>query len=51
MIAEGKEVNADLALANAIQFLTIVEAFNAAGLIKSNSETYNAIIKESGLYR
>ena len=51
MIAEGKEVNTGLALANAIQFLTIVEAFNATGLIKSNSETYNAIIKESGLYR
>ena len=37
MIAEGKEVNIDLALANAIQFLAIVEAFNATGLIKSNS--------------
>lgn len=51
MIAEGKEVNTDLALPNAIQFLTIVEAFNATGLIKSNSETYNTIVKESGLYR
>ena len=51
MLSEGKEINSDLALANAIQFLTISEAFNVTGLIRTNAGTYNQVIKEAGLYR
>jgi len=40
MLAEGKEYNGDLALANAIVHLTILETFNATGLIPISEMDY-----------
>jgi hypothetical protein len=40
MLAEGKEYNGDLALANALVHLTILETFNATGLIPISEMDY-----------
>jgi hypothetical protein len=43
MIEEGREYNGDLALANAIMYITILETFNATGLMKISPVEYKKI--------
>jgi hypothetical protein len=45
MIKEGKEYNPDLALANALTYLTILETFNSTGLLKISKEDYKKLTK------
>ncbi len=45
MIKEGKPYNADLALANALTYVTILETFNTAGLLTIDKEDYKKLIK------
>lgn len=47
MIESTGTYNSDLALANALKFVTILEAFNACDLMNINNDTYNAIINKS----
>lgn len=47
MIKEGKEYNGDLAIANAIMYITILETFNATGLLKISAQDYKNIINVS----
>lgn len=48
MINEGKEYNGDLALANAIMYTTVLEAFDVTGLITFTEEDKNNIIRNAG---
>jgi len=48
MIAEGKEYNPDLAIANAIMYVTITEAMDELGLVNVNEDTYSQIITSAG---
>lgn len=50
-LKENLEFNSDLALAKAIQFVTITETFSSTGLLDVTDETYHDIIKASGLYK
>jgi len=47
MIQEGKEYNGELALANAVLYLTILETFNVTGLLTIGSKDYAKIIVAS----
>lgn len=44
MIQEGKEYNGDLALANALMVVTILETFNITGLLTVTNDDYARII-------
>lgn len=48
MIAEGKEYNADLAIANSVLYLTILEAFNETSLMDVDEKAYDKVIKNAG---
>lgn len=48
MLAEGKEYNSDLCLANAVLYMTIVEAMGETGLVNVNDNTYASIISNAG---
>lgn len=50
MIQEKKEYNSDLALANAITYITILETLDATGLITVGTEGYKAILEAAGEY-
>jgi gas vesicle protein len=43
MLEEGKEYNGDLALANAIMYITILETFNATGLMNISPVQYKKL--------
>jgi hypothetical protein len=43
MLEEGKEYNGDLALANAIMYITILETFNATGLMNISPVEYKKL--------
>ena len=43
MLEEGKEYNGDLALANAIMYVTILETFNATGLMNISPVEYKKL--------
>jgi hypothetical protein len=47
MIAEGKQYNGDLALANAVMYITILETFNATGLLTITERDYANLISKS----
>lgn len=49
MLEETGTYNSDLALANAIKFVTILETFGATDLIEINNSTYNNIVSKSVL--
>ena len=46
LLSENKEYNADLALANAIKFVTVLETMNVSGLMTIDKNTYKKIISE-----
>ena len=48
MVRNGKEYNADLALANAITYVTILETLDASGLVKIGKEGYRNILEAAG---
>lgn len=48
MVKNGKEYNADLALANAITYITILETLDASGLVKIGKEGYRNILEAAG---
>ena len=48
MLAEKKEYNSDLALANAVTYLTILETLDESGLVKIGKEGYRAILEAAG---
>ena len=43
MLEEGKEYNGDLALANAIMYITILETFNATSLMNISPVEYKKL--------
>jgi len=45
MIKSGKEYNGDLAIANALMYITVLETFNAAGLLKLSKYDYQQLLK------
>jgi len=45
MIKEGKEYNSDLAIANALMYITILETMNATGLLKLSRYDYRKLVK------
>jgi hypothetical protein len=45
MVKEGKEYNGDLALANALMYITILETMNATGLLKLSKYDYQQLLK------
>jgi gas vesicle protein len=45
MIKEGKPYNPDLAIANALTYVTILETFNATGLLTIDKEDYKKLVK------
>ena len=47
MIAEGKAYNGDLALANSLMYITILETFNATGLLTITERDYADIVLKS----
>jgi len=47
MIREGKEYNGDLAIANALMYITVLETFNATGIMKVTDQDYRKLIKSS----
>lgn len=49
MLEEGKEYDSDLALANAITYITILETLDATGLVTIGTEGYNRILEMSGV--
>ena len=48
MLARGEEYNPDLALANAIMYVTITEAMNEMGLLNVDDQAYSHIISAAG---
>ena len=48
MIQEGKEYNGDLALANAINYITALEAFNEMGLLSVDNNKKEEIVRLGG---
>lgn len=48
MLANKKEYNSDLALANAITYITILETLDASGLVSVGKNGYNAILEAAG---
>lgn len=48
MLSEGKEYNSTLALANAIKYITILEAIDAADIVSIGTNGYNRILSASG---
>lgn len=51
MIKNGQEYNPDLALANAITYITVLEALDASGLVSFGKEGYRAIMEAAGEYK
>ncbi len=49
MLAEGKEYNPTLALANTIKYLTILEALDSADIVSIGTDGYNRILSASGV--
>lgn len=49
MVSEGKEYSADLALANAITYITILETLDASGLVKVGKDGYRNILEAAGV--
>ena len=47
MLAEGKDYNGDLALANSLMYITILETFNATGLLTITERDYADIVLKS----
>ena len=45
MVKEGKEYNGDLAIANALMYITILETMNATGLLKLSKYDYQQLLK------
>ena len=48
MLANNKGYNSDLALANAITYITILETLDASGLVSVGRDGYNAILEAAG---
>lgn len=49
MLAEGKQYNSTLALANAIKYITILETLDAADIVSIGNDGYNRILSASGV--
>lgn len=49
MIAEGKEYDKTLALANAIKYITVLETLDASGVVTIGQNGYNRILSASGV--
>lgn len=49
MLEEGLEVNPDLALANTIKLVTVLETLDSSGLITIGRKGYENILKQSGV--
>jgi hypothetical protein len=48
MLARGEEYNADLCLAKAIEYVTIMEAMDSLGLMEVGNEAYSKVISAAG---
>lgn len=48
MVANGHPYNSDLALANAITYITVLETLDATGLVKVGKEGYRRLLEASG---
>ena len=48
MINEGKEYNGNLALANALTYITVLEAFNQSGLLTIDDAKYGDLVSLAG---
>lgn len=47
-IREGKEYNPDLAIANAITYVTVLEALNVTGLVNIDKQSYRKMVSLAG---